>query len=1491
MIRYKQLSPLMKVKKRVFMTSFSVLMSVIMLLSSFATEIEANPIAPQGASGLLSGDVGYIEADLDPLIGRLANFGYQHRIELDYKNRSIGIDLGVNRTVNTLELNAESALHRLKKMDLSLYVSDDNITYTKVKDWDFLNLGEKIILFNFSVQARYVKIHNHFHDNGGTFYNSQLKQMVQAFHLPSGRWTAGNGGSWAYKLPIQVVNSNNETIYDRAVYVTKDEVDLDGLISLGKMQADYRDIRFANDSGTELHYYMDDNGFFVRIPVMEPLETQSIHMYYGNSDASFRGDAEEAIEVTYGNKTLQVQDGELKPARLKDGTLMLLAGSDDRGIVAQYSFNGGKTWTNQETLLSPITNGEYYEYPLGSYVDPDTGEMILLVGVSYIFTAFDGINNCLDIADCRNDMFVVKSTGFSNGKPMFGAPQQLTDYTTADNHPIHYLLTYTNPIRTSTGRIIAPFSYVISNDGMFAASVLYSDDDGITWEKSGSELTVPSIGGEGGITEVAVMELSDGTLKLYYRQQRSDLYYLGTSSSTDQGATWSAPTDSEILSVNTFPAALEDSQGNIVLNWSGHNAMGAGSYYRNNLTVAYSDDDTLTWKGYLDLLGRTVLSTPGWNIAIQEHTLVTQSDKVQAGDDAWLFSWAGWSSTNSSSYSVLVDDFERYLYRSHGALDHFEYENTALPAASGSRLANDYWWKTTSNGLLGLDNTRVKAGSKSMRIEDNAGAGSLTGASRLFPASRKGTVKLSLNGESFSNELYLSLQEGYSQHWNALGAGFILRIDQDGKLQYTNTAVDSSSTEAIVGFLNNDDDPLTGNLGHFPDRYAFAFDYRNTSVGVDLGHMTTLRNAKLLPEEKYMKTIEGQLGTRVNEENLEVYVSNTNNGDWQKVDGWGYEKIGNDITLDFTGLNIQTRFVKVHQNYPDDEFTFAADQQAIMTVETEDDMPIEFFDLPEETMLPIDEWTDISLDFDLFTNTAEVFVNEDSKGIIEAAHPGEVINHMMIATGEGSGTIVYIDEFMMQDKEVQLPTVNEVGEEETAIEAVDDTAPTITFSINGNEVEHWEANVTVSVSDDWSGVDSALLLYTWLPTGKAPTDLSWQPFVNGQELQITNRNGDWHLHVKAADLAGNESVIISERFRLKNPNGSGGGGGNSAESGSNGSGNGNESNHPISNDLAASIVIPDGQSGIVGIDDTFMIVFPKGSFADETKIDTRELATEPQRALLAELEKGGGTVLSAMIEVNAEQHTLQKKATVVMSFNKAGNQNVTPTLFRYDLDLKQWIEVPGTLNEDTISAAVTKIGIFAVIGMQKKEEEESPTDSVFKDISEHWARVSIEKALGLSFIQGYEDGTFRPDYAVTREEFIVMIDRAIGIGHSNQEQALDKQAFVDGELISSWAMDAVGKAQQWGIVEGFDDQTFRPQQNITRTEMIMMIVRAMQRDVAHDRLETSYSDDAAIPAWAKSSVAAATEVGWIEGRENNAFAPQEKLTRAEAITMIMRLVK
>ncbi|MBU5444757.1 S-layer homology domain-containing protein [Paenibacillus sp. MSJ-34] len=172
-----------------------------------------------------------------------------------------------------------------------------------------------------------------------------------------------------------------------------------------------------------------------------------------------------------------------------------------------------------------------------------------------------------------------------------------------------------------------------------------------------------------------------------------------------------------------------------------------------------------------------------------------------------------------------------------------------------------------------------------------------------------------------------------------------------------------------------------------------------------------------------------------------------------------------------------------------------------------------------------------------------------------------------------------------------------------------------------------------------------------------------------------------------------------------------------------------------------------------------------------------------------------------------------------------------------------------------------------------------------KDIAGHWAAEAIRKAAELGIVTGYEDGTFRPNHHVTRGEFTAMLGRAL---KWRGDHAV--VAFADKERIPAWAQAFVAEAVGAGVVKGYEDNTFRPDKTINRTELAVMIARAA--GLATDpKAELSFADADRIPAWARPYIAAAVDAGLVKGRGNNLFVPNDNASRAEAVTLILSLLE
>ncbi|WP_157833476.1 S-layer homology domain-containing protein [Desulfotruncus alcoholivorax] len=176
----------------------------------------------------------------------------------------------------------------------------------------------------------------------------------------------------------------------------------------------------------------------------------------------------------------------------------------------------------------------------------------------------------------------------------------------------------------------------------------------------------------------------------------------------------------------------------------------------------------------------------------------------------------------------------------------------------------------------------------------------------------------------------------------------------------------------------------------------------------------------------------------------------------------------------------------------------------------------------------------------------------------------------------------------------------------------------------------------------------------------------------------------------------------------------------------------------------------------------------------------------------------------------------------------------------------------------------------------------------FTDISGHWAETDIRRMVSRGMINGYPDGTFRPDNSVTRGEFAVLLSRLLGPGSPGANLP-----YRDAASIPDWARNAVTMAYSRGLAVGYEDNTFRPQARITREEAAALLARAygmLEGLPQNPRKEPDYADWDKVSSWARKSVSMSRSLGLLSGKPGNLFAPGSYITRAETVAALNRLL-
>ena len=153
----------------------------------------------------------------------------------------------------------------------------------------------------------------------------------------------------------------------------------------------------------------------------------------------------------------------------------------------------------------------------------------------------------------------------------------------------------------------------------------------------------------------------------------------------------------------------------------------------------------------------------------------------------------------------------------------------------------------------------------------------------------------------------------------------------------------------------------------------------------------------------------------------------------------------------------------------------------------------------------------------------------------------------------------------------------------------------------------------------------------------------------------------------------------------------------------------------------------------------------------------------------------------------------------------------------------------------------------------------------------------------VAYVHGYTDGTVKPNNNVTRAETATMLYRLLTESRRNEIQTANN-SFSDVST-DDWYNESVSTMANGKYITGYPDGTFGGNKNITRAEFVAMLVRfigVQNEDCSFIDVSRDY--------WAYGCIATATKAGWIAGYTDGTFKPEQPITRAEAMTIINRVL-
>ncbi|MCR4600605.1 MAG: S-layer homology domain-containing protein, partial [Clostridia bacterium] len=160
----------------------------------------------------------------------------------------------------------------------------------------------------------------------------------------------------------------------------------------------------------------------------------------------------------------------------------------------------------------------------------------------------------------------------------------------------------------------------------------------------------------------------------------------------------------------------------------------------------------------------------------------------------------------------------------------------------------------------------------------------------------------------------------------------------------------------------------------------------------------------------------------------------------------------------------------------------------------------------------------------------------------------------------------------------------------------------------------------------------------------------------------------------------------------------------------------------------------------------------------------------------------------------------------------------------------------------------------------------------------------LNKKDHVAYVIGYEDGTVRPENLITRAEVSTIFFRLL-TDDSRQAIWSSSNSYRD-TAADAWYNNAVSTLSNGGVLSGYTDGTFLPSGNITRAEFATIAARFDESTV--DTSSVSFSDISG--HWAENNIKRAAALGYITGYQDGSFKPNAPITRAEAMTLMNRVL-
>ncbi len=263
---------------------------------------------------------------------------------------------------------------------------------------------------------------------------------------------------------------------------------------------------------------------------------------------------------------------------------------------------------------------------------------------------------------------------------------------------------------------------------------------------------------------------------------------------------------------------------------------------------------------------------------------------------------------------------------------------------------------------------------------------------------------------------------------------------------------------------------------------------------------------------------------------------------------------------------------------------------------------------------------------------------------------------------------------------------------------------------------------------------------------------------------------------------------------------------------------------------------------------------------------------------------GGGTIVNKFTE-----GTGYDNGNTIRLVGESSNTTVIVDLIGPDGKVIKTVSISRTefingYDWDISDIVPLEVGTYTLLFRSKYGDEYDKVTFTVGSSGQLITTDIFNKVDHFNYLLGFEDGTVRPDAYITRDEVAAIMFRLLtdDVRTKNLVNSTDKFSDLPEDI---WSMTAFATLNSMGIYRGRGDGTMGVGQEITRAEFAALCSRFAVESASN--VTSSYTDIAG--NWAENEIKQVTAAGWFQG-DNNQFRPNDKITRAEVVTVMNRIL-